>query len=158
MGNKAESVRQTLDEAIRRCRHTKGLDREGIVTELNTRLGLPWTGHEGCLIRKKITVTALNEITRSPLPGHGASLPAEWVPELCEVLGDDELALVLLPDHLKEVLSIGEMAIKSHGVLARALSELEKIVDQPAGDKPGEGEEKFRRKSGRPAGKTANRP
>jgi hypothetical protein len=139
MGSKAEDVRRALGEAIKRCHQRKGIDRKGIVTELNARLNLPSRDYSGGLIKREITVAMLNELTRSPQPGRGASLPAEWVAELCDVLGDYGLALLLLPERLQKVLAVGELAIKSHGTLARALAELEKITEPPTRKKPGRG-------------------
>jgi hypothetical protein len=138
MQNKGEEVSRALAEAIKRCHQTRGMGRLQIATELNTRLGLPWAYRDGGIIRREVTVADLNELTRTQQPGRGASLPAEWVAELCEVLGDDELALLLFPERLRKVLAVGELAIKSHGALARALVELEKITEPTAGSRPGQ--------------------
>jgi|GEM_PF-2433574 hypothetical protein len=48
-------------------------------------------------------------------------LPADVVPHLCEILGDDSIQRVLLSDKLKDALSLGESARRVVSLLRRAL-------------------------------------
>lgn len=81
----------------------------------------------------------VDEFCRLAGPGEtrGARFPAYMVGPMCEAIGNDELARFILPERLQRILVVGELAIKSHGTLARALAELQKIVEPSAERKSG---------------------
>jgi hypothetical protein len=126
-----ELMRRKLSDVIGRS----GMTHKEVAAALTTALGL-----DGARPIRKVDV---DEFCRCCPPGEsrGKRFPAYFVTALCEALRDDELARSLLPERLQKVLAVGELAIKSHGTLARALSELEKIVaaspGQPAAGKRG---------------------
>jgi hypothetical protein len=74
------NFRRLLSDAL------KNHDRREIAGELTERVGTP------------VTATFLNECTRSTNGGRGVKFPACWVAALCEILGEDGLALSLLSE------------------------------------------------------------
>jgi hypothetical protein len=134
MNQADELVRRKLSDVIGRS----GRTHEEVAIALTALLG---QGEKRAI--RKVDV---DEFCRCPPPGEsrGKKFPAYLVGALCEALGNDELARSLLPERLQKVVAVGELAIKSHGTLARALSELEKIVAASAG-RPAAGKRGLRR-------------
>lgn len=132
MKNKGEEIRQAVGDALKRCRQARGADRGEIVTQLNELIGLPLKDQHGNVVKRAITVAALNDLTRTEQAGRSTSFPSEWVAAFCEVTGDDELARLILPERFQRILAVGELVVKSHSTLARALAGLEKLAKPPA--------------------------
>lgn len=103
---------------------TRGKDRTQIACELTEILGRPVRDRQGEIIKRPITKAMLDEFTRNIQHGHESHLPAVWVPALCQVINDDELARYVLPEHLAAALEIGEAVLRSRPTLERALKAL----------------------------------
>lgn len=121
-----ELLRRKLSELIGRSGKTHG----ELAAALTSFLGLD----DASAIQKY----NIDEFCRISPPGEnrGARFPAYLVAPMCEALGSDKLARLILPERLRQILAVGELAINSHETLARALAELEKIVKSPAEQKP----------------------
>jgi hypothetical protein len=88
----------------------KGHDRKEIVGALRAR-GIP------------VTVSDLNEFTRSPNGGRGKRFPAAWLRDLCDALGEIGLREFALCEEQSLYLQIGA-AFASNGWLRGKLLEL----------------------------------
>ena len=119
--------RSLLADVIRRCRQIHGKDRKQIALELNDRLGRVATDQQGNPSRRSVTESMLNDFTRNIQPGRESHFPAAWVPAICEVLENDELARHLLPERLQGVIALGEQVLQSRSMLERAGAELAKL-------------------------------
>ncbi len=102
--------RQALGEAL------KGHKREDLAAHLQAG-GIP------------ISVSDLNEFTRSPNDGRGKRFPACWLPALCDVLGEFKLREFALSEEQRLCLLIGT-ALASNGWLRKKLLELLAAMDK----------------------------
>ena len=96
-------IRDLIAKALKRCSKLK--DRQQVTLELNT------------LTHLGITKSMLDDWT-SPSK-KGLRFPASLVKALCEVTGDDALALAIIPTHLREQIAVGSWAMRSQWVLDR---------------------------------------
>jgi len=97
-----------LRESLRRAIHSSHLSIEQIADELSRRSG------------RSVTVPLLNawKATR-----HKGRLPADILPSLCEILGDDSIQRLVLSDKLRQALEFGEDADRVISQLGRALKQ-----------------------------------
>lgn len=118
-----ELMRRKLSDLIGRS----GMTHKEVADALTATLGSK---------ARPIRKVDVDEFCRCCPPGEsrGKRFPAYLVTALCGVLGNDNLAISLLPDRSRQALLVGELTLESHRKLARALAELEKIVvEAPAG-------------------------
>jgi hypothetical protein len=104
------AMRDLLRAAIKES----GLSVPAIATELTIRL------------KQRVTEHTLYGCTKAS--GHGVRFPASWVPVFCEITGDEELAIRLLPEHLREALRIGRYVRDAAGSLDRARDLISKLT------------------------------
>ncbi len=97
-----------LRESLRRAIHSSHLSIEQIADELSRRSG------------RSVTVPLLNAWKAT---GHKWRLPADILPHLCEILGDDSIQRLVLSDKLREALEFGESTDRVVSQLRRALKE-----------------------------------
>jgi hypothetical protein len=98
-----------LREKLRRALRLSRLSPEQIADELTRRSGRPI---------KDGLIYAWSAETK-----HRWHLPADVVPHLCELLGDDSIQRLLLSDKLRHALDLGESARRVISLLSVALSE-----------------------------------
>jgi len=120
--------RLELAASIKRYEKRYGKNRQDIAVELTDRLGrLPSDQRP----KRPITESMLNEFTRSIQMGRESHLPAAWLAALCDVLRDDALARLVLPEHLRSALVMGEAVRQCPDRLEQALAELRKYSPKP---------------------------
>ncbi len=129
MKDRDDESRSVLADVIARFHRKTGKTREELVTQFNAALGRDIKGECGELLRRPITVSMLNEFTRTLQPGREAQFPASWLPVLYSVTGDDSLTRFLLPERHRALLVIGERVLHSRDELRRADEELTKLVE-----------------------------
>lgn len=125
-----------IRECLRRAMRLSPKSRQSIAEELGARL------------HRRISIESLNKWA-----SEGESerrLPADCILPLSEILSDDSLQRLLLTPRMAECLRLGEWLQSSRWVLEKLDVELPKERTVKAKSKS--------RKSGRPAGNTANRP
>ena len=68
--------------------------------------------------------------------GHKWHLPADAVPHLCEILGDDSIQRLLLSEKLRQSLELGESTPRVVALLRSALPEATERKEVEGGKKP----------------------
>lgn len=111
-------LRDSLRRAVRNCR----LSPEEIADDLTRRMQRPVK--EG-LVYAWIAATK-----------HRWHLPADAVPHLCEILGDDTIQRLLLSHKLKDALSLGESVQRVVSLLRSALPETQRRAKRKRGKRP----------------------
>src|ERR1035441_7800259 len=98
-----------LRAILKRAIGVSQYSREQIADELTVRL---------CRKISPATVDAWTAETKQAW-----RLPADAVPDLCEILGDDSIQRLLLSEKLKQALELGESATRVVSLLRSALPE-----------------------------------
>lgn len=125
-----------IRESLRRAMRASPKSRAMIAEELSERVG------------RDISVESLNKWASEVESSR--RLPADCILPLSQILSDDSLQRLMLTEHMKRCLRLGEWLLSSRWVI----QELQ--VKLPRG-KAARDTEEFR-ESGRRAGRTANRP
>ncbi len=99
-------LRRLISDVIRACPKSRG----AIAAELSLRLG------------REVSVRMLNLFTSQG--EQSMRFPAAWLPELCEVTGDDRLQREVLSARLLRCLELGEAAARLLGEAPNGLREL----------------------------------
>lgn len=131
-----QSTDKDIREWLRSAMRTSPRSRDAIAEELSKRVGRAISAeslHKWCSEAEK-----------------QRRLPADCIPALSEILGDDSLQRLLLTPHMAECLRLGEWLLSSRWVIERLDAET-----------PGECSQKGIKKAcklGRSADRAANRP
>lgn len=105
-----------LRKLLKQAMAFHGMNEETLAAELSKRLGHTVTPG---------LVSAWKAETK-----HRWHLPANLVPLICEILGDDSIQRLLLSDKLRRALNLGESASRIVLLLRDALSEEGKVEGQ----------------------------
>lgn len=98
-----------LRKSLKSAMLSRGINEETLAAELGKRLGR--------------TVNPALVSAWKAEQKHRWHLPANLVPVICEILGDDSIQRLLLSDKLKHALDLGESASRVVSLLRDALSE-----------------------------------
>jgi hypothetical protein len=104
------------------------MKREVICEELGKRLG------------RKVSLAMLDAWTANSKEAW--HLPADVVPPLCTILGEDTIQRHLLSQKLREALEIGESATRLYSLLKKTLKEVNELTRKP----PPEGKRTWKRR------------
>jgi hypothetical protein len=105
----ADDLDILLRKSLKCAMLSRDINEEKLAAELTKRLGRSV---------KSALVNAWKAETK-----HRWHLPANLVPIICEILGDDSIQRLLLSDKLRDALKLGESARQVASLLRNALSE-----------------------------------
>lgn len=105
-----KTVRDALTAIFKRCKKS----RHQIASEMSAR---------GCAI----TASIFYDCTKGHPPGGVNRFRASCLPLFAEITGDDGLTRALMPEHLQNLVRLGELCILSCGTLEQAAAELKKL-------------------------------